>query len=206
MLKVWGRKNSINVQKVLWCCEELGLEYERVDTGGQFGGTDEAEYRAMNPNALIPTLSDDGFTLWESNVIVRYLAARYGMGTLCPEDLQERADADRWMEWQITTVYYHLRPVFLALIRTPPEERDEAALEASRGRAAEAWKLLDEHLSDRPYVTGGSFTMADIPLGVSVYRWYELQLERPETPNVRAYYERLCERPAYRENVLLPLT
>lgn len=203
---MWGRKNSINVQKVLWCCEELGLEYERVDTGGQFGGTDEAEYRAMNPNALIPTLSDDGFTLWESNVIVRYLAARYGMGTLCPEDLQERADADRWMEWQITTVYYHLRPVFLALIRTPPEERDEAALEASRGRAAEAWKLLDEHLSDHPYVTGGSFTMADIPLGVSVYRWYELQLERPETPNLRAYYERLCERPAYRENVLLPLT
>jgi glutathione S-transferase len=206
MLKVWGRKNSINVQKVLWCCDELGLDYERIDAGGKFGLNRDPEYLAMNPNGLIPTISDAGFVLWESNAIVRYLTSRHGAGTLYPEDLQHRADADRWMDWHITEVYRHLGPVFLGLVRTPPEERDEAAIEASRRQAAEAWKILDDRLVGRAYVTGSSFTMADIPLGTAVYRWYELDVERPETPNLEAWYGRLRERPAYRERVMLPLT
>jgi glutathione S-transferase len=206
MLKVWGRKNSINVQKVLWCCDELNLDYERIDAGGEFGLNREPEYLAMNPNGLIPTISDDGFVLWESNAIVRYLASRHGAGTLYPEDLQHRADADRWMDWHITEVYRHLGPVFLGLVRTPPGERDEATIEAARQQAAEAWKILDDRLSGRAYVTGSSFTMADIPLGAAVYRWYELDIERPETPNLEAWYGRLRERPAYRERVMLPLT
>lgn len=204
MLKIWGRANSINVQKVLWCCDELGVEYERIDVGGPFGGTRDPEYLAMNPNALVPTISDDGFVLWESNAIVRYLSAKHG-GTLYPEDLRERADADRWMDWQLGTLWVALRPVFLGLIRTPPEERDEAAIETARKRTAATWDILENHLEGRDYALGDAFTMADIPLGVSIYRWLQLPIERPPIPNLETYHERLAERPAFRDKVMLPL-
>jgi len=204
MLKIWGRANSINVQKVLWCCDELDLKYERIDAGGPFGFPED--YRSMNPNALVPTISDDGFTLWESNAIVGYLCSKHGSGTLYPEDLQERADAERWMDWQLGTLWAALRPVFLGLVRTPPEERDEAAIEAARRRTADAWDILEAHLEGRDYALGEDFTMADIPLGVSIYRWLELPVERPRIPNLEAYYEKLAERPAFRELVMLPLT
>lgn len=206
MLKIWGRANSINVQKVLWCCDELGIEYERVDVGGPFGGLRDPEYLAINPNALVPTISDDGFILWESNSIVRYLASKHGSGTLYPEDLQERADAERWMDWQLGTLWVALRPVFLGLIRIPPEERDESAIEAARKRTVAAWNILENHLEGRDYALGDAFTMADIPLGVSIYRWLELPVERPQIPNLEAYHERLAERPTFRELVMLPLT
>ena len=206
MLKVWGRANSINVQKVLWCCDELGLEYERIDAGGPFDRTQDPEYLAMNPNGLVPTISDDGFTLWESNAIVRYLAAKHGAGTLCPDDLRERADADRWMDWQLGTLWAAMRPVFIGLVRTPPEERDTAAIEEARQQAVEAWNILEAHLEGRDYALGERFTMADIPLGVSIYRWLQLPVERPAVPNLEAYHERLSERPAFRERVMLPLT
>jgi len=206
MLKVWGRANSINVQKVLWCCDELGLEYERIDAGGPFGRTRDPEYLAMNPNGLVPAISDDGFTLWESNAIVRYLAAKHGAGTLCPDDLRERADADRWMDWQLGTLWAAMRPVFIGLVRTPPEERDTAAIEEARQQAVEAWNILEAHLEGRDYALGERFTMADIPLGVSIYRWLQLPVERPAVPNLEAYHERLSERPAFRERVMLPLT
>ncbi|MGI8910854.1 MAG: glutathione S-transferase family protein [Rubrobacteraceae bacterium] len=205
-LQIWGRANSINVQKVLWCCDELGLEYERIDAGGPFGRTRDPEYLAMNPNGLVPTISDDGFTLWESNAIVRYLAAKHGVGTLCPEDLRERADADRWMDWQLGTIWAAMRPVFLGLVRTPPEERDEAAIEEGRQRTIEAWDILETHMEGRDHALGDRFTMADIPLGVSIYRWFQLPIERPAIPNLEAYHERLAERPAFRERVMLPLT
>ncbi|CAN5301600.1 glutathione S-transferase [soil metagenome] len=204
MLKIWGRANSINVQKVLWCCDELGVEYERIDVGGPFGGTRDPEYLAMNPNALVPTISDDGFVLWESNAIVRYLSAKHG-GTLYPEDLRERADADRWMDWQLGTLWVALRPVFLGLIRTPPEERDEAAIETARKRTAATWDILENHLEGRDYALGDAFTMADIPLGVSIYRWLQLPVERPPIPNLEAYHERLAERQVFRDKVMLPL-
>jgi glutathione S-transferase len=160
----------------------------------------------MNPNGLVPTISDDGFTLWESNAIVRYLAAKHGAGKLCPEDLRERADADRWMDWQIGALWDAMRPVFLGLVRTPPEERDEAAIEEARQRAVEAWSILEAHLEDRDYALGDRLTMADIPLGVSIYRWFQLPVERPEIPNLEAYHERLAERHAFRKRVMLPLT
>lgn len=204
MLKIWGRANSINVQKVLWCCDELGVEYERIDVGGPFGGTGDPEYLAMNPNALVPTISDDGFVLWESNAIVRYLSAKHG-GTLYPENPQQRADADRWMDWQLGTLWVALRPVFLGLIRTPPEERDEAAIETARKRTAATWDILENHLEGRDYALGDAFTMADIPLGVSIYRWLQLPIERPPIPNLETYHERLAERPAFRDKVMLPL-
>ncbi len=206
MLQIWGRANSINVQKVLWCCDELSLEYERIDAGGPFGRTQNPDYLAMNPNGLIPTISDDGFILWESNAIVRYLAAKHGVGGLCPEDLRERADADRWMDWQLGTLWVAMRPVFIGLVRTPPEERDAATIEEARQGTIAAWSILEAHMEDRNHALGGDFTMADIPLGVSIYRWFQLPVEKDWTPNLDAYLEKLSERPAFRERVMLPLT
>jgi glutathione S-transferase len=206
MLKVWGRKNSINVQKVLWCCSELGVSYERVDAGGPFGVTRDPEYLALNPNGLVPTISDDGFVLWESNVIVRYLSAKHGAGTMYPEGLRERFDAERWMDWQVGTLWARMRPVFIGLIRTPPDERDEASIESFREQTTEAWSILEAHLEDRDHVLGDALTMADIPLGVSIYRWMQLPVEKPPMPNLEAYLERLSERKAFRDSVMLPLS
>ncbi|MGI9049868.1 MAG: glutathione S-transferase family protein [Rubrobacteraceae bacterium] len=206
MLEIWGRNNSVNVQKVTWCCAEMGVPFQRHDVGGPFGGNREPEYLALNPNGLIPTISDDGFVLWESNAIVRYLAAKHGAGTLCPEDPATRAEADKWMDWQLGTLWSSFRPVFLGLVRTPPEERDYAAIEAARLQTAEALSILDAHLSDREYVAGPSLTMADIPLGTTFYRWMVLDIERPPLPNLEAWYGRLCERTTYSENVMLPLS
>jgi glutathione S-transferase len=206
VLRIWGRSNSINVQKVLWCCEELDVSYHRVDVGGPFGGNREPEYLRLNPNGLVPTISDGGFVLWESNAIVRYLAARHGMGTLCPEDLAERADADRWMDWQLGTLWASFRAAFVGLIRTPPEKRDRANVARAIRKTAGNLDLLDAHLAGRDYVTGPSLTMADIPLGVTAYRWFTLDIERPAMPNLEAWYERLRARGPYRAIVMSPLS
>jgi glutathione S-transferase len=206
VLRIWGRSNSINVQKVLWCCGELDLRYQRVDVGGPFGGNNEPEYLRLNPNGLVPTISDGGFVLWESNAIVRYLAARHGMGTLYPEDLAERADADRWMDWQMGTLWSSFRPAFVGLIRTPPEKRDPDYIETAISKTSENLAMLDAHLAARDYVTGAVFTMADIPLGVTAYRWFSLEIERPPMPNLEAWYERLCARSPYKATVMLPLS
>ena len=206
MLKIWGRSNSINVQKVLWCCAELDIPFHRADVGGPFGGNRDPRYLRLNPNGLVPTISDDGFVLWEANAIVRYLAAKHGMGTLCPEDLAEQADADRWMDWQMGTLWANFRPAFIGLVRTPPEERDETRIKVAISKTAENWSILDAHLSSRKYITGTSFTMADIPLGATAYRWFNLDIERPPLLDLAAWYERLCKRAPYKLSVILPLS
>lgn len=206
MLRLHGRANSSNVQKVLWCCAELGLAYQRTDVGGAFGGTDTPEYGAMNPNRLVPTIDDDGFVLWESNTIVRYLAARYGAGSLCPADLQVRATAEMWMDWQLTTLGPVFLPVFLGLVRTPPERRDVAAIKAGRDKSSQALAVLDAALADRAFVAGADFTMGDIPLGIAAYRWFVLDIEREDYPNLRRWYDALSARPGFRQHVMQPLT
>jgi glutathione S-transferase len=205
MLKIWGRTNSVNVKKVLWAAEELGLKYERVDAGMQYGVVNSPEYRCLNPNGLVPTIEDDGYVLWESHSIVRYLAARYGAGTLWPEDPRVRGDAERWMDW-VYTLWTPLRPVFWGLIRTPPEKRDAAAIEAARQRAAELLGILDAWLAERPFVAGASLTMGDIPIGCHVQLWMRMPLERPRHGNLEAWFARLCARPAYRTLVDTPLS
>jgi glutathione S-transferase len=206
MLKLWGRINSINVQKVLWALDEMKVPYERVDAGLNHGVVNEPFYRKMNPNGRVPTIDDDGFILWESNAIVRYLSARHGAGTLWPEDLRQRSDADRWMDWATSTVAPALTPVFWGLIRTPPEKRNMALIEAEAEKAAQAFQSLEQSLEGRDYVAGKSFTMGDIPLGAFVYRWYALDVKRPALARVEAYYGRLQQRPAYRKHVMLPLS
>ncbi len=206
MLKVWGRTSSVNVQKVLWCCEELGVPYEHVDAGGPFGGTDTPEYLAMNPNSLVPTISDDGFTLWESNTIVRYVAARHGAGTLWPEDPAERALAEKWMDFQLGTLWVAFRVAFLGLTRTPPEERDPDAIQASLEATAGHLAILDDHLQGATFVAGEGLTVGDVALGPAVYRWLNIEIERPDLPNLESWHARLEGRPAYRKSVMVPFT
>lgn len=206
MLKIWGRTNSINVQKVLWCCGEIGLDYERIDAGLAFGVNDTPEYKAMNPNGLVPTIDDEGFILWESHAIVRYLARKHATGSLWPADARKAADADRWMEWYSTTLWLNVRPIFHNLVRTPPEKRNLAEVEDHRKKLAANFGIVEKQLSGTDYLAGSAFTMADIPMAVAAYRWFNLPLERPPMPNVERWYRRICERPAFRQHCMLPLT
>jgi glutathione S-transferase len=206
MLKVWGRTTSVNVQKVLWCCEELTLDIERVDLGGNFGGTETPEYQAMNPNGLVPAISEDGFILWESNTIVRYLSARHGAGTLWPENPAQRALADKWMDFQLGTLWPAFHDGYLGLTRVPPEKRDPKAIQTSLDATAETLAILDEHLTQNEYVSGDDLTMGDIALGSTIYRWLKIDIERPNLPGLEAWHERLTTRPAYQKTVMVPYT
>jgi len=206
MLKIWGRTNSINVQKVMWTVAELGLPHERIDAGMRFGVVGEPWYGDLNPNRQIPVIDDEGVVLWESNVIVRYLAGKHATGTLMPADPAERARAEMWMDWQQSAVYPGLGPVFMGLIRTPPESRDPAAIAKGEASAAAAFRILDARLAGRPFVAGDRLTVADIPLGCAAYRWYQLPITRPGLPNLGAWYERLTRRPAFARHVMLPVT
>jgi len=206
MLKIWGRTNSANVQKVLWACEELGLTFEREDVGGAFGRTKDPEYRAMNPNSVVPTIVDDGFVLWESNACVRYLANKHGGGTLAPTDPRDYADADRWMDWQQTTVLPFMTPIFWGLVRTPEAERKLDVIDAARRQGIEVWSILDARLQGRDFIMGDRLTMADIPLGPQCYRWLTLIADRPAMPNLEAWFERCRARPGFRKWIGVPLT
>ena len=207
MLKIWGRLSSINVRKVVWCAQELGLAFERTDAGGRFGIVQTPGYRALNPNALVPTIEDDDatggrrFELWESNVIVRYLAARHALGTLYPEPLPARFDAERWMDWQQTTLNPAGRDAFVQWVRTPAESRDVAAAERSARAAEPLFARLDAHLATRPFMTGERLTIADIPIGCELHRWFGLPpalYARPAWPNLERYFAGLRERVAAR--------
>ena len=206
MLKVLGRPNSINVQKAMWTVGELGLDHERIDLGGAFGGLDTEEYGAMNPNRLIPTLVVDGRTLWESNTIVRYLAGTHGMGGLCPADPYDRARAEQWMDWQITSIHPHLTVLFLGLIRNAPEYQDQAVRNAANEQLGKTFAILDGQLSGANFVLGDRLTIADIPAGAATCRYFNMDLERPSLPNVERWYAALTGRPAFAEHVMIPLT
>jgi len=205
MLTILGRKNSSNVQKVLWACDELQLDFQREDVGGPFGRNHAPDYLALNPNGLIPTLLDDGFVLWESHAIVRYLAAQHAPNLLHPDAPQQVALADQWMDWCQTTVLPVIRPVFWGLVRTPAEQRDLQAIANARDELAGLLGILDKHLSGSAYVAGDSFTMGDIPLGVMVYRWYTMDIERETFPHLARWYECLVDRSAFREYVMIGL-
>ena len=206
MLKILGRNNSSNVQKVLWALGELGLEYTRDDIGGPFGGNRETDYLIMNPNGLVPTLIDGDTVLWESNVIVRYLARKYAPNSLLPDSLTDLARAEQWMDWQQTVVAPAHFPVFWGLIRTAPEDRDLDAINNGRDRFEQVMTILDHHLSDSPFMAGESLSMADIPVGIMVYRWFTLDIERMELPSLHRWYQRLTDRPAYKDTVMIGLT
>ena len=206
MLSLWGNADSVNVQKILWCCEELGLAYQRIDAGRHFGVVNTPEFRRLNPNGLVPTIDDEGFLLWESNTILRYLAAKHAPGTLWPTDVQQRALADRWMDWANSTLWPTMVPLFRAFMRTPEAQRDAAAIEAVRLETVEELTIIDAQLARSAFVGGDAFTMGDIAVGCAVWRWMALPVQRPPLPNLQRWFDALAARPAYRRVVMLPLT
>ena len=202
MLKIWGRKTSSNVQKAMFAIGELKLPHERIDIGGPFGKNREPAYLAMNPNGLVPTLEeDDGFLLWESNSIVRYLAAKHQSVLFEPEDLRTRALAHKWMDWQLSVLGPAITPVFWGLVRTPAEKRDHAAIAAGKSKTADAVKMLDDQLGKTPFLAGDAFSYGDIPAGIMVRRYRDLVPERPQFNNVERWYAAIAGRPAFDQHV-----
>lgn len=205
MLKILGRTSSSNVQKVLWCCAELGLEYQQDDFGREFGGNDTPEFLAMNPNRTVPVIIDDGLVLWESNAIVRYLAARDGAGTLYPTEPKARALAERWMDWQLGVLGPAFTPLFHGLVRDPPSRRDHARIAAARDDVEARLEILDRYLGETAYVAGDGFSMGDIPLGIYAYRWYEFDIERKRLANLERWYDALTGRWGFETHVMVGL-
>lgn len=204
VLRIWGRRSSFNVQKVMWLVGELGLPHEHIPAGGDFGGLDTPEFLAMNPNGLVPVIADGGTVVWESHTILRYLAARRGAGRFWAADPGERSKADRWLDWACALQQDFLGGVFWGFYRTPGAQRDEAAISASVRKCAERFKLLDRWLEGRAFMLGDDLSLADIPAGAMLYRYFGLEIDRPALPNVEDWYERLTARPAYREHVMIP--
>jgi glutathione S-transferase len=207
MLKIWGRINSSNVRKALWIAEELGLPYESLNAGGAFGINDQPQYLAKNPNGVVPMIEDGDFVLWESNAIVRYLAAQYGgQSSLYQRDPQARASADKWMDWTTSTLAGPFRPVFWGVLRTPVEQQDWVQINAAIKAVEKLLVIVDQALAGQPYLSGDEFGMGDIPLGCFAYAWFEMPIERAALPHLQAWYERLKQRPAFQKAVMTPLT
>jgi len=205
MLKIWGRRSSFNVQKVLWLAGEFGLDYEHVPAGGDLGGLDTPEFRTLNPHGRIPVLQEDDLAVWESHAILRYLAARYGLGRFWDDDPGVRARVDGWMDWAQSALQpAFLGGVFWGYYRTPEAERDWQAIRSSLAGTTALFRLLDGVLSKTPFLAGGQLTLADVTAGTNLYRYFELEIERPPMPNVEAWYERLQARPAFRRHVMVP--
>lgn len=203
MLKVWGRNTSINVQKVLWALDELGLDYERIDAGGEFGGLDTPEYGKLNPNRKIPVLEDGDFSVWESGAILQYLAEAYGAGKLSSTDVKQRALVTQWCRWCQTHVYIDLIVgAFQPLIRVTAEERDNNAVAVAAKSVGKTLGILDKALEGHDFLVGSELSLADIELGALMHRYFTMPIERPDLPNVKAWYERLSERPAYRKHIM----
>jgi glutathione S-transferase len=203
MVKIWGRNTSSNVQKAMWAVGELKLEHERIDIGGKFGMNREPKYLAMNPNGLVPTLEeDDGFLLWESNSVVRYLAGKHDkQGVLEPKDPKQRALANQWMDWQLSVLAPAITPAFWGLIRTPEDKRDMAAIKASQDKTVAAMLMLDERLGKAKFVAGDSFSYGDIPVGIMCYRYRQLVPGRPKTSNLDRWYDAIASRQAFKDQV-----
>jgi glutathione S-transferase len=207
-LTIWGRANSVNVQKVLWCLAELDLAYDRIDAGMAFGKNDQPEYLAMNPNGRVPTLVDGDYVLWESNSIMRYLNLAYGRGSpIYPQSPQARAAVDRWLDWTLSTLQPVDRPVFWALVRTPKEKRDMVAIQKDVDAEAEVWRIPERLLSTRRYIEGDQFTIADIAIGAFARRWFGVEgVSKPTLPHLERWFEEISKRPGFVKHLSAPMT
>ena len=206
MLTVWGRRTSSNVQALMWCIGELGLECRRHDIGHRYGGNDTPAFLAMNPNGTVPVLRDgEGEPIWETGAILRYLGARYAGDPFWPADTARRAQVDKWADWaKINVAMAFTAPVFWRVVRTAPRDRDPAAIAAALGALAPKLAIAEARLARHAWLAGETFTLADIQLGHVLYRWFDIAIERPDLPALRRYYEALTTRPAYREHVMVP--
>lgn len=207
-LTIWGRSNSVNVQKVLWCLGELDVAYERIDAGMQFGRNHEPEYLAMNPNGRVPTLVDGDYVLWESNSVMRYLCMAHGKGTpIYPEAPRRRAAVDRWLDWTLSTVQPVDRPVFWALVRTPKEKQDMAQIQKDADAEAPVWAIADRRLSTRRHLEGDDFTIADIAVGAFARRWLGFTgINKPRYEHVERWYADIAARPSFSKQLATPMS
>jgi glutathione S-transferase len=204
MIRIWGRASAFNLQKAYWALLETGQPYQRLDAGGDFGGLDSPDFLARNPNGRIPVIDDNGFVLWESQAIVRYLAEQHAPA-LVPNDVHGRALASQWMDWAQTILLPAALDLFWGGVRMPKEKQDGAFVARALKRTTSALTLLDKELSTHAYLVGDSFSLADIPAGTCLYRFFEMDgIERPELPHVSAWYARLSDRPAYQQAVMVP--
>lgn len=211
MLKIWGRTTSSNVQKLLWFCGEVGIPYARVDAGLSFGVTKTPEYLAMNPNALVPTIEDEGFVLWESNTILRYLASQYQHYDWYSQDLRQRAEIEKWMDWANSSLGAAITPLIWQLFRTSPESRDPKLLLSSANQSTQMINTLEAHFAKNSYAAGLHPTLADIPMAIQAYRWSVMPWEKigyraPARPQVQAWLDRLAQRPIFRDVVMIGLS
>ena len=204
MLEVWGRKNANQVIQVLWTLSELGIEYKRHSIGTESGDLETEDYKSLNPNSKIPTIRDNGFVLWESHAVIRYLAKQYGFGSLYPEDIQKAAISDQWMTWSTDSFMGTFFPVFWQLVRTEAKNRDYAKIAEMAKQSSSILKVLNEHLVNNQFVAGDDFTFGDIPLGVLIHKYFVLDIERPPLPGVEAWYQRLSMRSAFKEHAMQP--
>jgi glutathione S-transferase len=207
-IRIWGRSNSVNVQKVLWCLRELDLTYERIDAGMAFGRNHDPDYLAMNPNGRVPTLVDDDFVLWESNSIMRYLVLAYGNGSpVYPEAPKHRVGVDRWLDWTLSTLQPVDRPVFWALVRTPVEKRDQVAIQKDADAEAIQWRIVENQLASRRFIEGDEFTLADIALGAYARRWFGVEgIRKPQLPHLERWFAQFAERPGFKQFVAPPMS
>lgn len=204
-MRVWGRRSSFNVQKVLWLMGELALDHQHIPAGGDHGGLDDPAFLAMTPHGRVPVMEDDGVVVWESHAILRYLAARHGGSDWWPGDPAERARTDGWMDWSQTTLQRDfLTGVFWGWYRTPDAERDMSAVKVAVAACARHFLLIDSILADQAFLGGDRIGLADIAAGTHLYRYFELDIDRPCLPHVEDWYGRLCRRPAYAEHVMIP--
>ena len=207
-LTIWGRANSVNVQKVLWCLRELDLSYRRIDAGMAFGRNNEPEYLAMNPNGRVPTLVDGDYVLWESNSVMRYLCMAYGKGSpIYPSAPKARASVDRWLDWTLSTLQPVDRPVFWALVRTPPEKRDMVAIQIDADAEAVQWRIIDREVATRRFIEGDQFTIADIALGAYARRWLGVEgITKPKLPNLERWFAEFSARPGFVQFIAPPMS
>ena len=201
MLKIWGRKTSSNVRKVLWCCAELELKYERIDWAGPFGGNDDPAYRKLNPNGLVPTIEDGDVVLWESNTILRYLTHKHSRGNLWPENPSERGVAEMWMDWQLSVIAPATSPIFRGIVHTPEDQRDMVMIREKSAELCTKWAMFDSHLAGKDYALGKKLSMGDFAMGIHAHRFVTLVEDRPSMKNLEAWYKRIGERPGYAEHV-----
>jgi glutathione S-transferase len=205
MLELFGRKSSFNVQKIMWFIAELELSCHHIEVGGSFGGLNNEEFRAMNPHGRVPVIDDGGIIVWESHAILRYLAARYGSPKFWNDDPAVQSQADRWMDWAQTALQPDfLNGVFWGFYRTPEAQRDMTAVNAKIASTAYHLRLLDQVLEDKTYLVGADLSLADIPAGTTLYRYFNIDIDRPHLANVERWYDALQERPAYREGIMVP--
>ena len=207
-LTIWGRANSVNVQKVLWCLRELDLSCRRIDAGMAFGKNNEPEYLAMNPNGRVPTLVDGDYVLWESNSVMRYLCMAYGKGSpIYPSAPKARASVDRWLDWTLSTLQPVDRPVFWALVRTPPEKRDMVAIQKDADAEAVQWRIIDREVATRRFIEGDQFTIADIALGAYARRWFGVEgITKPKLPNLERWFAEFSARPGFVQFIAPPMS